>query len=277
MKMMVTKMILSRVKWLDTGFGLVIRFIGLLQTVTTSNCNRFTNTYIHFTIHYGTHSFLSINTRVCLATDLNNVLSFRAHIPAGWLPSLLTISSHSRLPCHDSLFLFESQNYPMTNLHSASLSWCRAPSGAQDKIFITAKQLRVCWCGAPSLMRGRTCHLKLLLVLTNAVILGSESHGSHDHHILLSQIREFPNLEGHVHVFISPRNRVAQLYAQPLGSFFVASYDFQCYGGGGGYSTPAPSGGSQPFLSEIQSLSDLLYDWRLSANQSSAESISKLR
>jgi hypothetical protein len=33
-------------------------------------------------------------------------------------------------------------------------------------------------------------------------------------------------------VFISPRNRVAQLNPQALGSFFVASYDSQGYGGG---------------------------------------------
>jgi hypothetical protein len=48
----------------------------------------------------------------------------------------------------------------------------------------------------------------LLLVLASAVILRSESHGTHDH-ILLSQIRESPNLEAQVLVFISPRNRVA--------------------------------------------------------------------
>jgi hypothetical protein len=41
-----------------------------------------------------------------------------------------------------------------------------------------------------------------------------------------------PNLEGQVLIFISPRNRVAQLYAQALGSFFVASYDSQGYDGG---------------------------------------------
>jgi hypothetical protein len=34
-----------------------------------------------------------------------------------------------------------------------------------------------------------------------------------------------PNLEGQVPVFISPRNRVAQLYPRALGSLFVASYD----------------------------------------------------
>jgi hypothetical protein len=48
---------------------------------------------------------------------------------------------------------------------------------------------------------------------------------------LLSQIRDSPNLEGQVPVCISPRNRVAQLYPQALGSLFVASYDSQGYGG----------------------------------------------
>jgi hypothetical protein len=33
-------------------------------------------------------------------------------------------------------------------------------------------------------------------------------------------------------VYIYPRNRVAQLYTQTLGSLFVASYDSQGYGGG---------------------------------------------
>jgi hypothetical protein len=33
-----------------------------------------------------------------------------------------------------------------------------------------------------------------------------------------------PNLEGHVLVFICPRNKVAQLNPQALGSLFVAYY-----------------------------------------------------
>jgi hypothetical protein len=40
---------------------------------------------------------------------------------------------------------------------------------------------------------------------------------------------ETPNLKGQVPVFISPRNRVAQLYSQALGSHLVASYDSQEY------------------------------------------------
>jgi hypothetical protein len=84
--------------------------------------------------------------------------------------------------------------------------------------------------GAPCLTRGRVCRSQLLLALASAVILGSESRRTHDH-ILLSQIRDSPNLEGQVPVFISPRNRVAQLYPKALGSLFVAS-DSQGYGGG---------------------------------------------
>jgi hypothetical protein len=62
----------------------------------------------------------------------------------------------------------------------------------------------------PSLMRGWVCRLQLLPVLASAVILGSESRRTHDH-ILLSQIRDSPNLVGQVPTFISPRNRVFSL------------------------------------------------------------------
>jgi hypothetical protein len=36
--------------------------------------------------------------------------------------------------------------------------WCQAPSGAQDQIFVSVKQLRFCRCEAPSLTRERVCH-----------------------------------------------------------------------------------------------------------------------
>jgi hypothetical protein len=60
------------------------------------------------------------------------------------------------------------------------------PSGAYDQIFITVRRLRVCWCGAFSLTRGRVCRLQLLLALAGAVILGTRGH------ILLFQIWDFP-------------------------------------------------------------------------------------
>jgi hypothetical protein len=76
-------------------------------------------------------------------------------------------------------------------------------------------------------MTGWVCRLQLLLALVSAVIFGTESRGTHDH-ILLSQIRDSPNLEYQVPIFISPRNRVAQA----LRSLFVASYHSQGYDGG---------------------------------------------
>jgi hypothetical protein len=56
---------------------------------------------------------------------------------------------------------------------------------------------------APSLTRGRVCRLELPLALASPVILGSRTLGTHGH-ILLFHIRDFPNLENQVPVFISP-------------------------------------------------------------------------
>jgi hypothetical protein len=72
--------------------------------------------------------------------------------------------------------------------------------------------------------RGRVCSLQLLMALASSLILESESRETRDR-ILLSQIRDSPNPEGQVLVCISPRNRVAQIYRQVLGSLFVASYE----------------------------------------------------
>jgi hypothetical protein len=59
-------------------------------------------------------------------------------------------------------------------------------------------------------MKGWICLLQLLLVLASGVILRSGSRGTHGH-ILVSQIRDSPNSEGQVPLFVSSRNRVAQL------------------------------------------------------------------
>jgi hypothetical protein len=70
-------------------------------------------------------------------------------------------------------------------------------------------QLNTCDYSPPvtfSLTRGWVCRLQWLLVLARAVILRSESRGTHEH-ILLSQIRGSPNLEGEVPVFISPQEQ----------------------------------------------------------------------
>jgi hypothetical protein len=107
-----------------------------------------------------------------------------------------------------------------------SSSWRQAPWDPRPVFFF---QLNTCGYSpyvTSSLMRGWVCHLQLLLTLTSAVILRSESRGTHDH-ILLSQIRDSANLEGQVPIFISPRNRVVQLYRQALCSLFITSHNLQ--------------------------------------------------
>jgi hypothetical protein len=96
-----------------------------------------------------------------------------------------------------------SQCYVTTDGQSASLSWCQAPSGAQDQIFVTVRQTvagLLMWC---ALSDERTGRLQFLSALANAIILGSEFRGTRDH-ILLSQSRDSPNLEGQVPVFNPP-------------------------------------------------------------------------
>jgi hypothetical protein len=78
----------------------------------------------------------------------------------------------------------------------------KPPSGAYDQIFITVRQLLVCWYQAPSLTRGWVCLLQCTMHNTQ--------------YILLSQIWD------QIPVFISPRNRVARLYPQALGLVDVA-------------------------------------------------------
>jgi hypothetical protein len=73
-----------------------------------------------------------------------------------------------------------------------------------------------------SLTKKWVWRLQLLLVLASSVILRPESCGTHDSN-LLSQIRDSPNLEGNVPVFISSKNKVSQLYRQALGFLFVVS------------------------------------------------------
>jgi hypothetical protein len=85
----------------------------------------------------------------------------------------------------------QNQSHIATDGQSISKSWCRAPSGDLDQIFISLWQSRSCLYGAPSLTRGRFCVLYTLLGLASAVFLGSESFGSRDHN-LLSQFFRLP-------------------------------------------------------------------------------------
>jgi hypothetical protein len=75
----------------------------------------------------------------------------------------------------------------------------------------------VCYFVAPSLTRGRACNLlyNCFWVLPEQSLLGRSS--TELTAIFYCLIRDSPNLEDQVPVFISPRNRVAQLYPRALG------------------------------------------------------------
>jgi hypothetical protein len=113
------------------------------------------------------------------------------------------------------------------------------PPGAYDQIFITVRQLRVCWCGALSLTRRRLyrsiCNIlsdeRMGLSFTIAAGPRQRSH---------SQVRTPRDSWSHFTASDSrlpqpggpgPRIYMARLYPQALDSLFVASYDSQGYGG----------------------------------------------
>jgi hypothetical protein len=123
----------------------------------------------------------------------------------------LCIPYNSAVHDEDSPIQSRSESYITTDWQPVSLFWCQHPSGAHDRNVITVRHLRVCWCEAPSLTREGVCRLQLLLVFASAIIFASDSSGTHDH-ILLTQIRDPPNVDGQVPVFISSKSRVAQLY-----------------------------------------------------------------
>jgi hypothetical protein len=71
---------------------------------------------------------------------------------------------------------------------------------------------------------GRTSRLQLLLVLASVVIVRSESRGTHDH-ILLSQIRESPNLVGQVRRIYIPQEQGGPVIPQGSGVPFRRGRD----------------------------------------------------
>jgi hypothetical protein len=64
---------------------------------------------------------------------------------------------------------------------------------------------------------GRLCPRREFKIQPVEVEARADSDPRTNNHILLPQIWDSPNLEGQVPIFISPSNKVAQLYPQALG------------------------------------------------------------
>jgi hypothetical protein len=126
-----------------------------------------------------------------MTTDFNKGSSASKHYEVFLLfrlRSLCTPLSESVLHLRSILILLLSTSDPSWTLLSLSLmlrptvsrSVCleiKHPSGAYDQILLLPEQLRVWWCGALSLTRGRVCRLQFLLALASAVILGPSPMG----------------------------------------------------------------------------------------------------
>jgi hypothetical protein len=112
-----------------------------------------------------------------------------------WFPSWTNSYSQSQN---------QSQSYFMTDgLPSISQSWRQAPWVPRPEFLFSNWTLAVIALMLNPFSLEDGCRLQLLLLLASAVILRSDSRGTHDH-ILLSQIRDSPNLEDQVPLFISP-------------------------------------------------------------------------
>jgi hypothetical protein len=96
------------------------------------------------------------------------------------------------------------------------------PSGTRDQFFFlletSFRQLRACYFVAPSLTRGRVCNLLYNCCWALPSQPRSGLSPAELTTIFYSLIWDSPNLESQVPVFISSRNRVAQLYPRALGS-----------------------------------------------------------
>jgi hypothetical protein len=97
----------------------------------------------------------------------------RTQLTVTQLNTILTQTLWNTQICSQS----QSQSHIATDGQSVNKSWCQAPSGAHDQIFIAVWQLESCFCGAPSLPRGQICLLYMLLALASAVFLGSSPLG----------------------------------------------------------------------------------------------------
>jgi hypothetical protein len=112
----------------------------------------------------------------------------------------------------------------------------RHPSGTRDQFFFLLEifftQLQVCYRVAPSLTKGRVCNLvyNCFWALPEQSFLGRSP--AEFTAIFYCPFWDSPNLEGQIPIFISPRNRVTQLYPRALGSLLSPLTTRGDYGGG---------------------------------------------
>jgi hypothetical protein len=163
------------------------------RSLATSTYNCFLNSRI---LQITTaHTLLS---RLSLHSSSGNGFQQRT-FPILWVPDLSTASvtslSQQQLlyrssPVNHSC---QSQSSITTDGQSASVlvTHHRPATNVSPSFFNYFRQLRICWCGAPSLTRSQVCSFQFLLDIANAAFLRSEFHGTHER-MLLSLLFRLP-------------------------------------------------------------------------------------
>jgi hypothetical protein len=130
-------------------------------------------------------------------------------------------NSLSWLPIHAYTLIAEVEVNLRPTVSRPVCLGVRHASGTRDQFFflleISFRQLRLCYFVAPSQTRGRVCNLlyNCFWALPEQSLLGRSP--AELTAIFYCLIWDSANLEGQVPIFISPRNREAQLY-RGLGS-----------------------------------------------------------
>jgi hypothetical protein len=133
----------------------------------------------------------------------------------------------------------QSKSYITTDSQSASLLWRQAPIWELRPILpllslITFRQLRVCWCGAPSLTRSRVCTFQFLLDIASAAFLRSESHGTHEH-ISLSLFLRLLQARGPGSCIYFPQEQGSPVIPPAIGLIWELQGPFSVYSNYGMY------------------------------------------
>jgi hypothetical protein len=136
-------------EWLETGFGSLTGFIGLFDTVRCYTLNSLLDT------HYCQQSHLHCR---CLVAASNGERSHSSVFLNGPQPQLQATNCNSSPQPNSSSLLTncnkskscQGQSYVTIDGQSASLSWCQTAFGANEHIFVAARELLVFMWGAIS-------------------------------------------------------------------------------------------------------------------------------